>query len=522
MRKIIALREKARNSGAEYGKTLLFIMRESSLARALKETWDSVVEERVAHVVLDEGVQLSLQVPRALAVAYVPVTGTGRREAGGENLWLTSYNAFGDDGDGVGEIDAQRSGPVSPHSALLLLVPPTSLLKEIAAARQMAPALAKALTLYVQHTTPTKSLLQLSKKLRLNLADLQLLSLHLIHWRRARPTPPLHPSHIYIVSPLADFSNLSHAARIFAARFAALPSLVELLGKLSSTASKGPVPWVTFIPSSDHKAPYMEILEWLVRGGWVTQLRTFAWVVVSRDVKAEVARQMQREKREKTLAATAEATLEEDEFEDEEIDETIPTPQSEIDARLKRRQSSFGSSAGHSSLLSPRLRPHRTLLPFSPRRKTSDSGSANSAQTAIRISSGRAKHDVSPLRMSRNSSTNTHSRQRRSSSSIQSRSNVEASSDQGVDSIHASDFEPSIVVSPHKANALESRWLEFIGQTLPDEDLRLMWPKLLKYFDGSHAIEEITLREAMKRKVVSPMLSRLMGELGLLRIVRHW
>ena len=521
MRKIIALREKARNSGAEYGKTLPFIMRESSLARALKETWDAVVDGRVAHVVLDEGVQLSLQVPRAFAVAYVPAT--GRKEAGGENLWLTSYDAFVADGDGVGDTDARRSGPVSPHSALVLLVPPASLLKEIAVARQMAPALAKALTLYVQHTTPTKSLLQLSKKLRLNLSDLQLLSLHLIHWRRARPTPPLHPSHIYIVPPLADFSNLSHAARIFAARFAALPSLVELLGKLSSTASKGPVPWVTFIPSSDHKAPYMEILEWLVRGGWVTQLRTFAWVVVSRDVKAEVARRMQREKREKMLAATAEATLEEDEYEDEEIEEAIPTPQNEVDARIKRRQSSFGSSAGPASLLSPRLRPHRTLLPFSSRRKTSDSGSTSSAQTAIRISSSsRAQHDVSPLRKSRNSSTNTHSRQRRSSSSIQSRSNAEAVADQGVESIDASDFEPSVVVSPHKANALESRWLEYIGQTLLDEDLRQMWPKLLKYFDGNHAIEEITLREAMKRKVVNPILSRLMGELGLLRIVRHW
>lgn len=88
--------------------------------------------------------------------------------------------------------------------------------------------------------------------------------------------------------------------------------------------------------------------------------------------------------------------------------------------------------------------------------------------------------------------------------------------------IDPSDFEPSIVVSPHKANAQESRWLQYIGESLPDVALRETWPKLLKYFDGTHAIEEITLIEGMKRKVINPMLSRLMGDLELLQTVRHW
>jgi len=57
---------------------------------------------------------------------------------------------------------------------------------------------------------------------------------------------------------------------------------------------------------------------------------------------------------------------------------------------------------------------------------------------------------------------------------------------------------------------------------LSDQTLREAWPRLLKYFDGKHAIEEITLREGMKRKVLNPMLSQLIGELGILRTVRHW
>jgi hypothetical protein len=511
-RKIIQLREKARNSGAEYTKTLPFILHASTLAAALAEVYDSLVAARIAHLSLDGAVQLSLQIPHPFSTSAIPAGG-----AQGGDLWLTSFDAFAIE-ESSSQTDVHKSGAISPHSALLLLVSPASLLKEIQVAKHMAPALAKALTLYLQYTTPTKSLQQLSKKLRLSLADLQLLSLHLIHWRRARPTPPLHASHIYVVSPLADFRKLPQASQAFSSTFATLPSLIALLGKLSSAVTRGPLPWASLIPSSDHKAPYMEMLEWLVRGGWVTQLRTFAWVLVKPEIKAEVARQVRQEERERDAALAVAATVEEDEYEDEDVDELGQAHPSDTDLIRRRRQSSFGSSAGPASLLSPRLRPHRALLHSSPRRRTSEAGSTSSTQTAVRMPLGKSKLEVSPLRISRNSSANTHSRHRLSSSSIQSRTPL---ADLDETSIDAADFEPSIVISPHKADALASRWLEYIGASLPDPELRDAWPKLLRYFDGKVAIEEITLREGMKRKVINPIMSRLI-ELGVLRIARHW
>ena len=44
--------------------------------------------------------------------------------------------------------------------------------------------------------------------------------------------------------------------------------------------STTPKPYSSIIPSKDHKEAYMNILAWLMRGGWVTQLRTFAWIRV--------------------------------------------------------------------------------------------------------------------------------------------------------------------------------------------------------------------------------------------------
>lgn len=523
MRKILQIREKARIENAYYAKTLPFIIQASSLATALVETYESIVTSQIAHLTLDSNVQLSLQIPQPFSTPYLPPPGRQRNT----NLWLTSFDAFQLEDDTPSQNNDHGTGAISPHSALMLLVPPSTLLKEIMMAKHMAPALAKALTVYIQRTTPTKSLQQLSKKLRLSISDLQLLSLHLIHWRRARPIAPLHPTSTYVVSPLADFRRLSQASHAFSTRFAAFPSLVSLLGRLSAVSNKGPEPWATLIPSSDHKDPYMEILEWLVCGGWVTQLRTFAWVQVSSQVKAQVAKQMRSEERQRSAAAAA-ITVEEDEFEDDDVEELASSSQ-QLDTEsvvAKRRHSSFGSSAGPQSLLSPKLRPHRAYLNSSPRRRISDSGSGSSAQTALRIPSGRVKHDVSPLRTGRTSSANTHhSRHRLSSSSISVQSRilyVGPGDTEAETPIEAADFEPSIVTSPHKANVLESRWLEHIGSSLSNQTVRDAWPRLLKYFDGKHAIEEITLRESMKRKVLNPILSQLINEAGVLRTVRHW
>ena len=114
-----------------------------------------------------------------------------------------------------------------------------------------------------------------------------MLSSHLIYWRRARAIPPLHQRNIYIVSPNCDMAALSDAIPAYAARFPTLPSLPKMLAALSGQGRQ----YRNFIPSKDHREAYLEILAWLMKGGWITQLRTFAWVRVPAEVKAGVARE---------------------------------------------------------------------------------------------------------------------------------------------------------------------------------------------------------------------------------------
>jgi hypothetical protein len=58
-----------------------------------------------------------------------------------------------------------------------------------------------------------------------------------------------------------------------------------------------PRPYFYLMPTKDHRQAYMEILAWLMRYGWVTQVRTFGWVLVSREVKGAVAAQLEVERR---------------------------------------------------------------------------------------------------------------------------------------------------------------------------------------------------------------------------------
>jgi len=84
---------------------------------------------------------------------------------------------------------------------------------------------------------------------------------------------------------------------------------------------------------------------------------------------------------------------------------------------------------------------------------------------------------------------------------------------------------PSIITSPQRASALESRWIEQIATDMerdPDNaELRAEWPNLLKHLDGRHAFEDISAREGVKKKKVAGVLARLVAG-GWVVTARHW
>lgn len=283
----------------------------------------------------------------------------------------------------------------------------------------------------------------------------------------------------------------------------------------------GPLPYGRFIPSSDHERVYMEVLEWLMRGPWLVHLQTFAWVRVGAAVKAAVAREVRWEERVGAESLEGEEMGLEGAGVVVSDDEGAPSQ-----GGVSRRKRSSGGSAAVPAQ-SPRL---RALL--GPPKAGSEAGSSSSARTTVRISNGLRGAGQASKR--RGSGSRSIAAKRMSDESSASRSQVleksqvlseEAGEEEEEEEIREEDFKPSLVLSPHRADAIESRWLRYIGETLPTEELKVRWPKLVRYFDGKHALEEIALREGLKRKVVNPLLQRLMAEKdgdGVLRVVRHW
>lgn len=184
----------------------------------------------------------------------------------------------------------QPAMSLAKHFTLLLLDSKDKILADVS---HSGGPLAEPLAHYIDASSPTKSFAKISALYPIfSLADIQLLARHLVYWRRARAIPPLHQRDIYIVSPNADMGKLSSAVEAYQSAFSTLPSLPKMLQALSGT----PRPYSSHIPSKDHKEQFFQILAWLLRGGWVTQLRTFAFVRVDSSVKAAVKEQMKAER----------------------------------------------------------------------------------------------------------------------------------------------------------------------------------------------------------------------------------
>jgi hypothetical protein len=521
---INSMKEKGKESKAPIATLWHSIIASSSLAKAIALVFEAISLNKIAHIDLN-GFDLSLQIPQAISTPFAP-TATEPQMPG---LWLTTATLIDDD-----EVDAS----LSAHAALLLLEDDETLLKEV---ESDGKELSGPLSFFIRNLTPTKSLLKLSQKHSMPLKDVQFLARHLIYWRRARAIPPLRWRDTYVVSPNADMRSLSAAIPAFATRFPTLPPLCKILHSLSGP----PRQYRNLMPSVDHRTAYMEILAWLMRGGWVTQLRTFAWIRVSREVKAAVAAKQNREAQNSIVTGVmVQHAPDEINRHTRKNSQTSNTTSPQI----QRSPESRGASEAGYLQSSPLLSPFR--LPTGP---PSDSGSTSSSRTAVQSNisalsplqrpESRTFHRPSPLHINQSASpssaeetpTSPGTAHRNSNSSTDL--NITLDSSTQSKSENPADYEPSLVQSPQRASNEETAWIEYIGSLLPSlfpettngtgtvtpptQDVKELWPLLLKYFDGRYALEEISARENVKKKRVREVLNRL-GREGILITVRHW
>lgn len=67
-------------------------------------------------------------------------------------------------------------------------------------------------------------------------------------------------------------------------------------------------------------------------------------------------------------------------------------------------------------------------------------------------------------------------------------------------------FIDSIILEPHQASAIESAWLEMMMRN-KTSDVRALFDRIMKYLNGQHAIEKISVREGISRRDVRKVLN---------------
>lgn len=261
------------------------LLSRSSLAQAISSVYNAISCSRIASITLSPDTSTSFQIPPITSTPTLPSLIDHPNQPG---VWLTTANEPSSSPTDV-DNTLPDSSHLAKHFTLLLNSPPSQILKDIASTPS---PISGPLTTLIQNLNPTKSFYKISLASSIPLADMQTLARHLVYWRRAIAIPPLHQRDTYIVSPNADLSKLSAACDAYAQQFPTLPGLANMLAALSGT----PRQWGTLFPSPDHKAAYMAILAWLMRGGWVTQLRTFAFVRAGPEIKKAAREAEQAEK----------------------------------------------------------------------------------------------------------------------------------------------------------------------------------------------------------------------------------
>lgn len=441
------------------------ILVKSTLACAIKDIYTAVSNNKIAtiHLETDPAVDLSLQIPVPFFLTSLP-NATDRARPG---LLLTTANCLIDD-DGN-----EDPSHLNKHFALLLLEDKDKLISEIQA--ENTPLTAPLIEyiklsqptmsyVYVQHlvsthtlTIPLLRLLQVAQTNSISLPDVRTLAQHLIYWRRAMAIPPLHGRDTYIVSPNSDMHKLAAAAAAWAKTFPLAPSLPTFLANLSAA----PRPYKSFAPSKDHRGQYMDMLAWLLRGGWVTQLRSYAWILVWPEIVYEIEYQLKAEAVEaaKIVKPADKATESADDSSSDNSNGSEPsapltTEQAAEKARLARVAAKAAAEAA-----------------------------ADAADFAKKL----------PPMMTNNPSSNKAE--------------------------HLKEIPPHIIIDPHKVGHTESLYISAIGKRIKDEKARETWPKFVKYFNGTEALESIGLREGMKRKETWGILTHYQEYL---LVAKHW
>lgn len=255
------------------------ILQVSSLARDIKQIYLAISSNKAAHVIVNDFIDLSLQIPsiehtsssisssimdREAAAVSSPLLANGNvmtraKDHGGSSL-MDIYSVAGYEYDNYPVI--------CPYHTLLLLEDPEEVLKNMPL--DASPTLVQ----LVQILTPTQSLQELHLLLDCSLAQIYRLAAHLIYWRKAKLIHTISTRNIYVVSPQYNPQDMNVLEAEFRSHIPHL-SLPLLLSKLSHAQQYHQVYHV-----KELKNQYLEAITFLIRKDVVVQLHMYLVLLV--------------------------------------------------------------------------------------------------------------------------------------------------------------------------------------------------------------------------------------------------
>ncbi|KUI53965.1 Nitrogen permease regulator 3 [Cytospora mali] len=284
-KKILLLKDRAREDKRKMSELWEEILQTSSLAASMQDLYDAISRNKIAALQLDTGegtITHSVQIPVPFHIADLPPED---REEDSRGIWITTANSF------IGDSGAfDEPHYLDKNFAMLLMDDDKKIISELSADPDETTL---SMIEFVRHSKPTMSFHQVAQQTNniLTLSQVRKFAQHFIFWRRAIAIPPLHARDVYILSPNADMKTLPRASETWARQFPFAPALPTFLADLSAA----PRPYKWFCPSKSFRPSYLQMLSWLMRGGWVTQLCTFAYVIVWPEILYEVEYQLEAE-----------------------------------------------------------------------------------------------------------------------------------------------------------------------------------------------------------------------------------
>lgn len=196
-----------------------------------------------------------------------------------------------------------------------------------------------------------------------------------------------------------------------------------------------PRPFSSLIPSRDHRRAYLDILVWLLRHGWVTQLRTFGLLKIPKVIKQKVAKEraVLGQQRQQQQAADG---VEQD-ISSAQATKSHVTP-------MHSDHSSRNIAVGGNLSVSMSLSGNTAVA---------NPGSGKQPLPITPVPSATQHAGSHPF-----PSTTQNSLSTGAASSQQSSTVIESSPD---------DFEDSFILEPQQASSLESAWMEMITRDQP-------------------------------------------------------